>query len=244
MLVSERIRRLFESGSLFERNQPEDDAENPVALPDAALSFLTALAHESGARTALEFGSGRSTAAFLRAGLDVTSVEDSAFWMNKTRSAIGDLKLRHNPVVRPLSVVWRHATPFLDWQFDDRLTALVRAADIILIDSPFYPPFRESTLLSVLEIAEGSIVLLDDTRIPTLQRFCDRIGRRNPTLLHRRVPVGHSFDVFCPLDHSGIDGRCPLIEVIKGWRRFMQGREQLMRSSTEIGGAPAADSLP
>ncbi len=35
-------------------------------------------------KTVFEFGSGRSTKAFLQAGLAVSSLEDSDYWMQKT----------------------------------------------------------------------------------------------------------------------------------------------------------------
>ena len=219
---------LFQDG-FFDRADfpPADHAGAPAALPDAALRFLLAAAAETGARTVFEFGSGHSTAAFLGAGLRVTSLEDSERWMSQT---VGDLAPAHRAsgqhvaLVRPLRVRWRNGAPVRDWVLTGRLAGALDAADLVLIDSPFHVPFRLSTLLSVLGRPTAALVVLDDTRIPTLARFCDRLARQNPTrLCHRRVPVGHGFDCFTrrDLDTSRpLDMTQPVTETLKAWRRF------------------------
>ena len=232
MLKTDQLEALFEQRALLDVEQPADDPVAPAALPDVSLAFLVSLAKASGAKSVFEFGSGRSTAALLSAGLTVLSVEDSAHWMAETRKQIGTAA-NHRPLVKPLSTRWWHGTPFLDWHLDAELTASLRSADIILIDSPYYPPFRESTLLSALSASSHALIVLDDTRIPTLERFCNRIAHRNPSLLHRRVRVGHCFDIFCRVDETPIDSRCGLVEVLKGWRRFLIGRNWLRRSAIE-----------
>ena len=232
MLATERIEQVFQRGVLFEPHRLSDHPEAPAALPDESLNFLLMMARAVEAKTIFEFGSGRSTVALLSAGFDVVSLEDSAYWLDETMRLIAKSPAHHQALVRPLSVVWRNATPFLDWRLDEQLAGLIRTADIVLIDSPYYPPFRESTLLSVLALAMRTLVVLDDTRIPTLSRFCDRIALRNPWLLHRRVQVGHSFDVFCNVGRLRIDGRRSLTETAKAWRRFLAGKRILAQGGT------------
>jgi len=224
MLLTERIEEVFRAGILFASFRPSDHPTVAAALPDESLNFLTTLAKAVDAKTILEFGSGRSTIALLTAGFSVISIEDSVFWMEETLKVTPKSDAHHQALVKSLSMIWRNAAPFLDWRLDDELVGLIQAADMVLIDSPYYPPFRESTLLSALSMTERALVVLDDTRIPTLSRFCDRIARRNPHLMHRRVPVGHCFDVFCRLDRAPIDSHRSLPETLKAWRRFFVGR--------------------
>lgn len=207
---------------------PADHADAPAALPDAALRFLLAAAAEMDARQVLEFGSGRSTAAFLGAGLHVTSLEDSARWMAQTVAGLEPAHRmdgrQHVALIEPLRVTWRHGAPYRDWVFDDALATAVEAADLVLIDAPFHVPFRLSTLLSVLSRPTTALVVLDDTRIPTLARFCNRLVAQNrDRLCHRRVGVGHGFDCFArrDLDTSrSLRAVQPPAETLKAWRRF------------------------
>ncbi len=206
---------------------PADHAAAPAALPDAALGFLLAAAVAVGARQVFEFGSGRSTAAFLGAGLRVTSLEDTERWMAQTVAGLAPALRasgRHVARVQPLRLRWRHGAPVRDWVLTGTLAEAVDAADLVLIDSPFHVPFRLSTLVSVLDRPTSALIVLDDTRIPTLARFCDRLAGQNPErLCHRRVQVGHGFDCFTRRDlqtSRPLDLSQPWTETPKAWRRF------------------------
>ena len=206
---------------------PEDHAGAPAALPDAALRFLLAAAAEAGAQRVFEFGSGRSTAAFLGAGLHVTSLEDSGRWMDQTVASLESAHRdggRHVARVQPLQLVWHHGAPARDWLLTGELAVAVDTADLVLIDSPFHVPFRLSTLAAVLGRPTAALVVLDDTRIPTLARRCDQLAAQNPDRLrHRRLRVGHGFDCFArrDLDPSRpLDSSQPLTETFRAWRRF------------------------
>jgi hypothetical protein len=121
-----------------------DHPTQPAALPDATLESLVAITRQRGVMSVFEFGSGRSTAAMLREGLRVTSLEDS-----------------------------------------------------------------------------------HDTRIPTLSRFCGRLAAANPALLHRRMKVGHTFDIFARAgDKAPLVRSHSLLEILKGWRRFFVAWKQ------------------
>ena len=234
MPAEQEIQRLFASPLLRKAYETYDDPVSPAALPDAALAFLTAVAGELGAASVFEFGSGRSTGALLRHGCSVTSLEDSAHWMQQTLDQLAPSeKARHTPLVRPLQRRWHGCFPVMDWPIDADLAGRLRSADLILVDSPYFAPFRESTLWSALVHGESAVVILDDTRIPTLSRFCDRIAASNPALLHRRVAVGHTFDIFARLPHTPLQLRHTALDVLKGWRRFFLAR-RLVPSSVRI----------
>ncbi|MDF2433000.1 MAG: hypothetical protein JWP44_2631 [Mucilaginibacter sp.] len=203
-----------------------DHPEAYAALPDASLEFLVELCKAQGIQKVFEFGSGRSTKAFLNAGCSVVSIEDSEFWMNETLKTLNDEeKVKLQPFIRPLKTRFLGAFLVKDWEIDDELLKHLQEAELILIDSPYYTPFRESTLWSSLTLGNEAFVILDDTRIPTLNRFCDRIAKANKSLLHKRIKVGHGLDIFYrdgnstnsfSLDHSFSD-------VVKGWNRFYKG---------------------
>jgi len=221
-MTRDALLEVFDS-PLFRRNYVSSEhPENPAALPAEALEFLTELAGRLNAVNVFEFGSGQSTAAFLPAGLLVTSLEDSAHWMGETVARLEDeQKARHTALVRPLSVQMHGAYPVRDWTIDAEIRAKLARADLILVDSPYYVPFRESTLWSGLVENNHAVVVLDDARIRTVARFCDHLAAANPALLHRRVGVGHTFDVFGrPEGVIATRRGHGFIDVLKGWRRF------------------------
>jgi len=216
-----QIRNLFAS-PLFQRDYETcDDPESPAALPEASLDFLSALAGELKAGVVFEFGSGQSTKMFLRQGCAVTSLEDSDHWMEQTQNQLSaEEKGRHTALVRPLQRRMHGFIPMMDWTVDSTIAEKLGGADIILVDSPYFAPFRESTLWSALVHGRNAVVILDDTRIPTLSRFCDMIAVENPGVLHRRVAVGHTFDFFARVTDEPLKARHPVFEIAKGWRRF------------------------
>ncbi len=222
MLADTEIRKLFDSPLMQKVYAACDDPKFPAALPDASLQFLLTLARQLEVTTLFEFGSGHSTIAFLQAGFSVSSLEDSKHWMKQTMGQLSDTDKRPDvSFVRPLRPRMCGLMPVMDWPIDRKLAAKIRNADLILVDSPFFPPFRESTLWSALLNNDHAVIVLDDTRIPTLRRFCDRIAAANPALLHCRVQVGHTFDIFCRLHSpSQLKRAQTILEVLKGWRRF------------------------
>ena len=226
MLRPPEIERLFQS-PLFRHDYTECDHPDAwAALPDPALDFLLALSRQLGITTVFEFGSGRSTVALLKASLVVTSLENSSYWMSQTLSQLSEEdKARHTALVRPLRFHWHHLIPMLDWTIDPELGRRLRSADLVLIDAPFYPAFRERTLCSALIHSPHAVIVLDDTRVPTLSRFCDRIATDNPTLLHARVRVGHGFDVFARSCEPPLRLRPAPLEILKGWRRYFLARK-------------------
>ena len=227
MLTAAEIPPVLDAHCASAARQPAGDhPDAPAALPDAALDFLVALARDLRAQRVFEFGSGRSTAAFLRAGLAVVSLEDSTRWMQQTLDGLtAEERTRHTGLVRPLRLRWHGCAPVMDWRIDAALAAHLAAADLILVDSPYYAPFREATLWSALRHNGRAVVVLDDTRIPTLARVCERLAGANPGLLHSRVSLGHGFDLFSRLDTATPLRRAQSpLEVLKAWRRFLLSR--------------------
>ena len=222
---AERLTALFRS-DLFLRAEQEP-GDHAAAPADALHHFLLRAADALGAQRVFEFGSGRSTSAFLQHGLHVTSLEDDARWMDDTLRQLDEAQIpdrRHAARVQPLKLKWRGGIPFRDWRLDGELADAVAVADLVLIDSPFHVPFRISTLCAVLSLPTDALVVLDDTRIHTLRRACARIARRNARRLHHaHVNVGHGFDCFARRD---LDITRPLtlrfgpLEILKGWRRY------------------------
>jgi len=219
------LRGIMESPLLQRKFVEGDNAANPWALPEAALDFLVEVAQELKVASIFEFGSGQSTAAFLKAGFQVTSLEHADTWMEQTRNHLTEEeKSRHTPLIRPLKPRMHGLFPVMDWVIDADLEARLKNADLILVDAPNYCPFRESTLCAALNYSAGALVVLDDIRIPTVGHFCDNLLNLNPDLLHQRIRVGHVFDLFARTKTDCVRVRHGLLDVAKGWRRFFVGR--------------------
>lgn len=225
MLTSNRVKDFFSSSIVKTEYSESDNSESPAALPDASLNFLIDVCKKLGIQRIFEFGSGRSTKALLNNNFSVTSLEDDEYWMNQTIKTLDESeKVNHTAFVKPLKRRFLGLFPVLDWEISDDLAKSISEADLILIDSPYYTPFRESTLWSGLNYSKGAILILDDTRIPTLQRFCNRLSSSNPSLIHTRVAVGHSFDIFYHNSEKKLHLNHSLTDTLKGWYRYISGR--------------------
>ena len=203
----------------------EDYLPAVAALPDSSLNFLIELCQQLEIKNVFEFGSGRSTKALLKErNISVVSIEDTDFWLQQTiKTLSSDEEINHKSFVNPLRTRLLGAFPVLDWRVTDQLKQHLQKAELVLVDSPYYTPFRESTLWSALTVSEGAVVILDDTRIPTLSKFCDRIVTANKELIHTRVKVGHSFDIFYCQNKSILRLNHSFYDILKGWYRFIQG---------------------
>jgi len=193
--------------------------DNLEALPESALQWLLDFADLVHARSVFEFGSGRSTSVFLKHGLKVSCLEDSSHWLDQTISCIpaNHLCMLTTHCAR-LRLKWFHGSPIRGWENRDFETQ-IHSADIILIDSPNFTPFRERVLVQTL--AKVTVpVIIDDISVPTISRFCDRIRVLNPGILHARVPIGHGFDVFWNVDGHPLAYKRTVFEVLRAWRRF------------------------
>ena len=200
---------------------PETGEDSGYALPEATLNVLDRLVREAGVRRVFEFGSGRSTQTFLRAGCEVTTLEDSQHWLDQTLQTIGPAdRSRLHSVVQPLRTVWHRGVPMKGWQLTSELRAALEQADFVLIDSPASPPFREFPLILSLTHARQATVVIDDANIPTVQRYCRRLAARGG-VVSQSTKKDHGLYFFGPGgDGTGIDFSRGLFETIKGWRRF------------------------
>lgn len=225
-MSTEIIRRLFDDSYLAQQFESGDDPHAEAALPACSLEFLLELCRKVGAKRIFEFGSGRSTKVFLSAGYSVFSLEDSSFWLSKTVESLScrEAKL-HESAVSALETNMVGGFPVLGWRIDKKLRQELGRADLILVDSPHFTPFREATLFASLQHGPQALIVLDDTRIPTLRRFCGDIASQNPQLLHRSVAVGHGFDLFHRVKTDlPLVRRQNLVDLVKGWRRYFKGR--------------------
>jgi len=224
MLNPNILNNFFRSEILLKDYSEGDHIDAPAALPDSSLEFLISICSQLDVKNIFEFGSGRSTKALLANNFKVTSLEDDVYWMNKTIETFSESEIgNHIALVKPLTTIFLGLFPVLDWKIDNEIAQKISVADLILVDSPYYTPFRESTLWSALMNSKDSIVILDDTRIPTLRRFCDRISSSNYGLLHSRIKVGHHFDIFYNKSQTKVRLNHSFIDIIKGWSRYVKG---------------------
>jgi hypothetical protein len=205
---------------------------NPFALPPASLKFLCAAAKAIGAKRVFEFGSGQSTVAFLKEGLEVTSLEDTDFWMQETRKLIPtrDLSI-HHPHICPMTSVFQGGAPFLAWRCDGIVARFIQNANLILIDSPAAPASREYLLLNCLKLAnQNALIILDDIKIKPVSRFVDRIAKQNPRLLFFRATLDHGLGLFMRQDDTPIMASRTPLDLLKTWRRYWLAVEQDKKS--------------
>jgi hypothetical protein len=171
-----------------------------------------------------EFGTGQSTRAFLDAGCDVASVEDSAEWLSETQQTLDGLT--GAPVEffhLPLLLVWHRGAPMRSWLLPARALAALRAAELVLVDSPALPPFREHALAMALAHARGALIAVDDAYIPTVARFCRRLAERNGAPFFT-ADVDHGLFFAGPAERAPLDDARSLVETLKAWRRYFHPR--------------------
>jgi hypothetical protein len=234
MLTPDQVKDFFVSPLVKKNYQNSDCNDVPAALPDASLDFLIEVCTKLGIQRIFEFGSGRSTKALLSHKFSVTSLEDNQYWMNQTLKTLEENeKINHTAFVKPLKTRFLGLFPVFDWNISSELAKSISEADLILVDSPYYVPYRESTLWSALKYSKGAFVIIDDTRIPTLQRFCNRLFLSNPSLIHTRVGVGHSFDIFYHKSEEKLHLNHSIMDIAKGWRRYILGRKFVLNQNKD-----------
>jgi len=194
------------------------------ALPAASLALLRECIAQLGIRRVFEFGTGQSTRAFLAAGCEVASVEDSAEWLSETRRALDGLDGAPIEFFQlPLRLVWHRGAPMRSWRLPARALAALRAADLVLVDSPALPPFREHALALALAQARGALIAVDDASIPTVARFCHRLAERNGAPFFR-ADLDHGLFFAGPAERAPLDDGRSFVETLKAWRRYFHPR--------------------
>jgi hypothetical protein len=148
-------------------------------------------------------------------------VEDSQHWLDQTLTTIpSEHTAQLRTAVQPLQTVWHRGVPMQGWK-SNALLAELREAELVLIDSPALPPFREHPLILSLNHATKAIIVIDDANIPTVKRFCERLADDRSRLLSFSTLKDHGLFFFARKDASGaVDDRRGLLETVKAWRRF------------------------
>jgi hypothetical protein len=186
------------------------------ALPDGTLRLLREIVEAAGVRRVFEFGSGRSTKAFLAAGCEVTALEDSEEWLEQTLATLTpEERTRLHAIRQPLAALFFQGAPFRSWVLDADALRRLAEAELVLIDAPAFPPFREHALSLSLERC-GGVIVVDDAGIPTVGRFCKRMG---VGMWMRECGVDHGLCFFMS-EGGGGAGRRGIVETAKAWRRF------------------------
>jgi hypothetical protein len=203
-----------------------DNEDAGYALPQGSLRFLIACASALKLNTVFEFGSGASTLRFLEAGLHVTTLEDNAYWHAQTLERVpAHLRARLHSEHVPLEKVWCGKFPCMGWRLPQSMESRLAAADLVLIDSPAFPPFREAALMQALQVSSARIIVLDDVGIPTLRRFCERIVAQSNGIELKFIERDHTLGVFLRREHgSEVRNHPEIVEQLKGWRRYFLGR--------------------
>lgn len=195
-------------------------------LPEPSCELLKKLCGRfSAPPAAFEFGSGRSTLALRSVCRDVTSVEDSAEWLQKTEELPGQIGMRQTDLtaILPLARCKIGFVPYRSFPVETRpdLVERLACADLILVDSPPNPATREHALFTALRHAKtGALVVLDDMDVGATYRFAERLAHDNREAVDFfAVPIDHVLGVFQKTDPAAIRYRPSLREIIGAWRR-------------------------
>lgn len=175
-------------------------------LPPASCEFLAALGRVlppgSGA---FEFGSGRSTHVLRRVFGSVTSVEDSADWLNTTEKLADAVQRRADDRTRvvPLTRCWNRLRLIESFDITSHsdLLSRLRNARLVLVDSPPNPAKREHALyLALSHTPADALVVIDDLEVRATARFTTRLARQNEKrFAFWRLKIDHQLGVFLKL---------------------------------------------
>jgi hypothetical protein len=194
--------------------------EGGHALPDASLALLMDCVNRLGVQRVFEFGSGRSTRDFLRAGCQVSVIEDSETWLRRTIALLeDDQRARLISHVLPFRCVWVAGAPLQSWILPEGALRALDEADLVLVDSPAWPPFREHALALALAHCRQAVIVVDDANIPTVSRFCRRLAVRNGAPFFQSA-MDHGLFFIASPGNSSVDTRRPIMETLKAWRRY------------------------
>jgi hypothetical protein len=195
-------------------------------LPEPSCDLVERIGAALGPQaTAFEFGSGLSTVVLRKVFAAVTSIEDSAEWLDKTERLPGITPRRAEDKARvvPLTRCHLGIIPYHSFDLDRRIELLQRleAADFILVDGPLNPATREHTLCSVLQHAKpGALVLLDDTDVRATHRFAARLARDNADMFdYFEIPIDHGLALYHKKTMGHVGYHPTLREMAGAWLR-------------------------
>jgi hypothetical protein len=198
----------------------QEHGDGGFALPDASIRCLREVIDRLGLKNVFEFGSGRSTRAFLEAGCAVTSLEHSETWLAETARGLRPEELaRWRPVCAPLRQIWHKGAPFSSWRPAPDTVGSLSAAELVLIDSPPLPPSREHALILALRHARGALIVVDDANIPTVRRYCTRLARQNHLAMFQ-TRMDHGLCFIAP-QFGALNEARGLGDFLRVWRFFL-----------------------
>jgi hypothetical protein len=223
-MTRDQIGQLLDSLAATAEPSPAPAPDSGFALPDASLRLLTRIIAAAGLRNIFEFGSGRSTKAFLAAGCTVTALEDSQPWLDPTLASLTvEERSRLHAICQPLARLFHEGAPMRSWVLGPNTLRRLAAADLILIDAPAFPPFREHALALSLQHSRDGLIVVDDAGIPTVRRVCARLASA-PGTLHRVSTIDHGLYFFIRSPEAGALPSRGLVETAKAWRRYFMAR--------------------
>jgi hypothetical protein len=173
---------------------------------------------------AFEFGSGRSTHVLRRVSSQVTSIESSAEWLDRTEEGGTVAKRADDDVtVIRLRRCWNRLRPIESFDLDSQAKALgrLKQSQLILVDSPPNPAKREHALFLALHYAPvGAVIILDDLEVRAVARFASRLARQNARQFRFwTLQIDHQLAVFLKLRQARIRSLPSLREFVGTWLR-------------------------
>jgi hypothetical protein len=218
---------LKQETAAYKQKAREAGYKSPIwILPDPSCELLKKLCQAIGPQArAFEFGSGRSTVALRSICASVTSVEDSAEWLEKTEELPGQVPKRDEDftAVARLTTCRLGLVPFKSFDLTHQHELLLRlqAADLILVDSPPNPATREHALFTALQQAKvGALIVLDDLDVPATKRFAQRLAQTNSRDFDfHLVPIDHELGLFQKKAETKVRYAPSLREIVGAWKR-------------------------
>jgi hypothetical protein len=203
------------------------DEDSGYALPVGSLDFLREVVKRCGIRRVFEFGSGQSTRVFLEAGISVTTLENDSRWLEATKESFdSDLRNQWTARCEPLQLICDGISPFYSWKIVESVLYAILNADLVLIDSPAHPPSREMALLQTLRSGCRGLIIVDDLRVPTLQRRVQDIASGNSTIQYRFLDREHGLGLLQSQqqDRRVVKSSRSIFETMKTFRRYLHAR--------------------
>jgi hypothetical protein len=211
----------------YQKRVTEGYAPRAWILPEPSCELVEQIGALLGpAATAFEFGSGCSTISLRRAFAAVTSVEDSAEWLDKTEKLPGITPKRAEDKTRvvPLTRCHLGVIPYHSFDLDRRIELLQRleSADFVLVDGPMNPATREHALFTALQHAKpGALIVLDDVgEVRAAKRFAQRLARDNPAMFDlTEIPIDHGLALFQKKSMGHVGYHPTVREMVGAWLR-------------------------
>lgn len=222
------LQKLIQDGiARYQKRVAEGYKPRAWILPEPSCDLIEEIGARLGPQAfAFEFGSGLSTAALRKIFAGVTTVEDSAEWLDKTEHLPGITPKRAEDKTRvvPLTRCHLGIIPYHSFDLDRRIELLQRleAADFILVDGPLNPATREHALHTALQHAKpGALIMIDDViEVRSVKRFVQRLARDNPAMFDlTEIPIDHGLALFRKKSMGHVEYHPTVREMVGAWLR-------------------------